>query len=123
MTTWRTFEYPIKTGTKWGYTITVTPADPITGRYPQVTRKGFTSERGAKSAAIEHVRNLDAEANPGKSKSMTLAEFAAVWLKQDGPSLRPRTLEEYGYTMDHYVLPDLGRVVLSRLSAGNIERL
>lgn len=78
MTTGRTFPYNLKSGIgKFGYTITITPADPITGQYPQITKKGFSSDKSAKSAMMEHLRNLNNESNHGKTKAVTLSDFAS----------------------------------------------
>lgn len=123
MTTGRTFSYPLKSGNeKFGYTITVTPADPLTGKYPQITKKGFTSDRAAKSAMIKHIREID-ESSYKKTTSMTFETYALLWLKQNAGQLRPWTMKTYDHVVRHYLIPELGSLPLTRISERHIEAL
>ena len=120
MTTGRTFSYNLKDGKrKHGYTITLTPADPKTGKYPQVTRKGFSSDRAAKAAMLEHIKTVRS-ADVGKTTE-TVGDWLTQWLKESTPTLRPWTVKTYQNVVEYHLLPRLGRIKLSRLSARQIE--
>ena len=124
LTTGRTFSYILKNGgEKYGYTITVTPADPATGKYPQATKKGFSSERTAKSAMMEAIKKLDEDSNRMKPRTLTLKDWAERWLKEESPNLRPWTVKTYHHAVHHYILPELGALPLSRITPDRIERL
>lgn len=123
MTTGRVFSYTTKSEEKkYGYTITITPADPRTGRYPQVTRKGFKSERAAKSAMMEHLRSLE-DTPMAHARSITLQEWANRWLDQKSSTLRPWTYRTYEHALRAYILPELGRLPVWKIDARNIQAL
>lgn len=123
MTTGRVFSYTTKSNEKkYGYTITITPADPRTGRYPQVTRKGFKSERAAKSAMMEHLRSLE-ETPVAHAKSLTLHEWATRWFAEKSSSLRPWTHRTYHHVLRAYILPELGKIPIAKIEARHIQTL
>lgn len=122
VTTGRVFSYMLKSGdTKYGYTITITPADPLTGRYPQITRKGFKSERAAKSAMVDQLKSLD-DMNIPKPRSLTMDDWSKEWLKEKLPTLRPWTAKTYQHVIQHYIVPELGRLPLTKITPDHITR-
>ena len=123
MTTGRTFEYQVQTGDKWGYTITVTPADPVTGRYPQITRKGFKSERAARSAMNEAIGTIAKEGAPATNTGISVKDWAHKWLQSNDGKLRPWTCKTYHHTVLHYIIPHLGSLPLAKLSPRHIQRM
>ena len=54
---------------------------------------------------------------------LTVAGFAKEWLESVRPSLRFKTFESYETTLRVHVIPKLGHIRLSRLSAADLERL
>jgi integrase len=53
----------------------------------------------------------------------TLAEWAAEWLADQEPRLRPRTLEHYASSLRLHVLPRLGRRRLTEVTVDDVARL
>lgn len=123
MTTGRLFGYTLKKGiTKYGYTLTITPADPLTGKYPQVTKKGFASERAAKSAMLIHIKTVGDE-NIGKSRTLTVQDWNREWLHEVTPHLRPWSERTYRHTIEHYLIPQIGLLPLTKLAPNHIDRM
>jgi integrase len=66
-----------------------------------------------------HQQNL-----PVAPERQTLAQFAEVWLtKCAAPSVRQKTLQSYEHLIQMHILPTLGRIVLSKLSAPQVQAL
>jgi integrase len=57
------------------------------------------------------------------SDRVTVADFAAQWLKAIRSTIRPRTEEIYESMVRVHVVPRIGRIRLARLSAPDLQRL
>jgi integrase len=55
--------------------------------------------------------------------NVTLGELLARWLAVEAPRWKPKTLAVYQALLQRWVLPELGRVRLSRLHPQRLERL
>ncbi len=58
--------------------------------------------------------------DPGRR---TLADLLEAWLAVKAVTVKARTLFDYQNTADHYVLPTLGKLRLSRVTPDRIQRL
>ncbi len=57
-------------------------------------------------------------------RSVTFAEFAAVWLARTEPDarpLKPKTVEHYAMLLDRHVLPTFGALPLSAITPGDVH--
>jgi len=53
----------------------------------------------------------------------TLANYLESWLEMRKPSVRPGTLEKYTWHCQHYIMPAIGTVRLSKLTGEHVQRL
>lgn len=92
------------------------------GRKRQKWVGGFRTRKaaeGALSEALERVRT-GTWADPGRQ---TVGEFLEDWLTAVTPSLRPSTAESYEQTLRGWVIPRIGGVKLSALTAARLSAL
>ena len=84
-----------------------------------------TARRKAKELAVEVRNGADpASERINQRKAMTVAEFAAVYLRdQAKPKLAPSTYKEYERVLQSRVLPKIGKLALVELSRSDIEAL
>lgn len=110
----------IKRNGKWAYVISL-PYDPDTGKYPQRWRSGFETKKAADDAMRKDIALLDA--GEVDHASITLEEYLHEWLGTVGNLRAPRTSETYRYTIERWIIPQLGDVKLSKLDHRKIERM
>ena len=81
--------------------------------------------RGTKSDAETRRRQLVADVDAGvvDDRTTTFGEWADTWLGLVGPRLAPRSLANYEYTIEHYLLPRLGRHRLVDLDETDVVAL
>jgi len=93
-----------------------------------VTRKRLyrtETVHGTRKEAEARLRKLVGEYESGtltKATSQSLNEFLAEWLKTAAGRLRERTLKDYEGICRYYLLEDLGRLPLSKVSALDIQQ-
>ena len=99
----------------------------VGGKRRQVRRRGFETKREAQDALDEVVSGLrrGVEVNDKTSLADWLEFWYAEKTKASGVSaagkpLRPSTARMYRQHIDDYLTPQLGRIRLSRLAAGDI---
>src|SRR5205085_7701607 len=80
---------------------------------------------GKKRAAQDRLRVLltkQATGEPLRLGNETLAVFIKEWLKSH-PDLKKSSLDHYERTLDYYVVPRLGKLMLSKIEANDIQKL
>lgn len=88
-------------------------------------RKTFVGKTRAKvqrelgRALSDHERGL-----PVRTERQTVADYLAAWLRDSvRPSRRPRTHERYEQAVRLHIVPEIGRVELSKLTPQHVQRL
>ena len=80
---------------------------------------------GSKKDALAYLTKVLREVQVGtfvEASSRTVAEFISDWLdKTASQRVRPRTLADYRWLADRYILPALGGMKLSGLHASHIQ--
>lgn len=105
------------------YAVIISYKDPATGKW----QKKWTAAGDSKRQAEKLRTKLLSEAEKGiitKPGRVTLGEHLKAWL--NSPSIRtlaPRTLENYHYNIDKYILPRLNHVALAALTDKHISDL
>ena len=90
-------------------------------RQHRVTVKGTRKQAEAKQAELLHQIDRGIAVDTGK---LRLAEYLETWLR-DVVAIRnrPRTVESYAVIVNNHIVPVLGRVLLSKLQAADVQRL
>ncbi len=69
----------------------------------------------------ETLRQIRQGVDPDKQH---LGAYLTKWLQPENtPALRPKTRTDYLYTMNHYVIPELGNIPLARLNRKAVQAL
>jgi integrase len=84
------------------------------GTTAEGVRKLLTAQRGK----LDQGEQIDVAAT-----AITLASFAARWLANIAPDLKPRTVQSYRWLLDTYALPSLGAKKLHAISRVDLKRL
>jgi len=81
--------------------------------------------RGNKKAANTYARDIETKHSLGtlhKPKPITLGTFLDRWLEEfKQPTVRARTLEQYTSLIDLHIRPQLGKTLLTELTARQIQ--
>ena len=99
-----------------------TTKDPTTGKWQQVTRRGFKTAAAA-SAARESLLNEAAEqATTGPPSRLTVAELVEQYLDdaETADRLSPKTLFDYRHYLEDYVRPWIGERLVCELNAEDV---
>ncbi|MEW6045890.1 MAG: tyrosine-type recombinase/integrase [Bacillota bacterium] len=99
------------------------PRDPETGRRRQkwVTVKG--TKRDAERVLAEMVAEIERGTYVEPSK-LTVAEYLDMWLRDcASASVRPTTLEGYEVMVRRHLMPELGDILLPRLTPLHVQGL
>jgi integrase len=95
--------------------------DPVTKQRSYLERTVRGSRREASTALAALV--LEAERlTPGAPRQSTVAALCEEWLTHATSSLSPRTVVSTRGYLDHAILPALGHVQASRLTAADLDR-
>lgn len=110
-----------KRGTGYTYVIEL-GRDPITGKYKQLWKGGFTSKKIADEAMRAHLHQIEnGELSP--DTKILLSDYLEEWIQRSGEKLSPRSQEIYQYTCEKYISPIIGTASLSKLKPIDIEKL
>lgn len=103
----------VKDGYRTGYT------DP-SGKRRHFRAKTATEARRKRDKAIaESKQGITAPAH-----RQTVGMFLTAWINDAiAPSLAPRTVERYRGIVNRHIIPELGRLPLSKLTAQHVQRL
>lgn len=88
----------------------------------QHRRSGFRTRAEAQSALNDVVTALDRDNFITPSK-VTVAEFAEEWLRAIRSTVRPSTHATYATNVRQHVIPEIGTVLLQRLTADRLNAL
>jgi integrase len=83
--------------------------------------ESFARERDAKEALAR--LELEGPEESAADRDITLSDYATRWLAALKDFVKPRTLESYEGTLRVHLLPQLGDLVLRRISRGRIKQL
>ena len=92
------------------------------GRKRYRSRVLHGGRRDAEAALLEMLQQKSAGSLTPRS-TMTLADLAKEWAKHKARDVAPRTLAQYVYTLERYVLPSLGHKKLADLMLHDIDHL
>ncbi len=97
--------------------------DSATGKRKQqwVSLKGNKRDAEKRLAELLHELDTGTFNKPGKQ---TLADYLEQWLRDTAyPNLTPRTYEGYEYNVRKYIIPTIGKVLLTELKPQHLQRL
>ena len=111
--------YDEKRGTYVG--VVALGQDPATGQYRRRTVRG--TEREVRRQMAELRRQVDAGL-PVARAGETVADWLEHWTSTILPrSVEAQTAENYGNVVRHYLIPEIGRVQLAKLTPDHVERM
>lgn len=94
--------------------------DPATGQ-----RKRAYAKTDAEAKRV--LRRMNGKADAGEpvlDAGATVKAYADLWIKdRAGRRRRESTVREYGYRMDHYIIPTLGKMRLKEVTVVDVEDL
>lgn len=107
------------------WTIVYDIAEAQTGVRRRVSKGGFSTRKGAEAALFRAVADAQSGVFATRPDQRTLAEFLREeWLPvQAGRGLRPTTLSQYRWSVEHSIVPHLGTVQLARLTPKAVQGL
>lgn len=82
---------------------------------------GKTQQEAARK--IASVRNDRDTGLPISTERRTVGDYLESWIVMRKPSLRPGAHENYAWYLRKYVIPFIGKVQLSKLTAEHVQRL
>ena len=96
--------------------------DPLTGRWHQITRRGFITAADASRARASFVAELEASPPATVLVGLTVAELVNAYLDDasSGGLLSAKTLFDYRHYATHYIGPYLGPKLVRDLDAETI---
>ncbi len=106
--------YVQKRGLSWYYKFRLPQRDPVTGRYPWITKGGFDTERDAWKACRDATRDVD-RGRFVKPSNRTVEQFLTEWLTAVQPALDATTWRNWSDYARWYVVPHIGAERLQEL--------
>ena len=110
-----------KDGKKGGWRGAVTVGIKPDGKPDRVWVSGKTQEE-----VREGMQRLLSDIHRGtvtKTGGLSLGQFLDQWMDHKRVSLKPKSIEDYSWVIEHRLQPILGRVALDKLKALDIERM
>lgn len=105
-----------------GYTIVYDLAPDADGKRRQRRESGFRTKREAQERLTAALRELDTGTALDPTR-LTVGEYLDHWLATEGPRVRPSSRERYEQIVAKHLVPAIGTVPLTKLSAAHIGRL
>ena len=110
------FFHDVKRGI-WIYQLRYTDADGNRGRKKFAAK----TKREAMQKGKDFIDSLNRAAND--DEKLTVGNWIRNWLENYAkPNVRPRTYEKYSGSLKAYILPIFGNVLLSELTADNLQK-
>lgn len=88
---------------------------------PRAKRRYVRRTRPTRREALLALAELRAERHPERATRLTLSDYLVGWVSSVR-NLRPATLHAYANAIDYHLVPTLGHLRLSELSALDVER-
>lgn len=110
-----------KRGDTWSFTIDLGP-DPATGNRRQKEKGGFRLKKDAQAACAELIIQLG-NSEYKKPVKMPLEKYLREWLVTKRIALKSNTHASYTHHIERYVIPELGKVDISKLTPAEIGTL
>lgn len=104
----------------WSFTVDV-PASPGVARR-QVMRSGFATKKDAEQALAEFIVQLGRGHVPGQGRQ-TVKEYLETWLVGCELALAATAFTNYRTVLQHYVIPRIGPVLLTKLTPAALTSL
>ena len=98
------------------------PLGPPVHERRQIWSSGHRTRKAAEEAMRTFQRELDVGGDPFPG-SMTVAQFAPVFLERKAAKVRPRTLRRYRGILEHDVIPLVGDVELRRVKPAHLQQV
>lgn len=107
-------------GSSWRLSVFM-GADEVTGkrRYAQKTVHGTKREAQTELATMVSEVSQGRYAMPG---SVSLAELLERWMELKTHQVGQTTHENYGFLVEHYIAPGIGKVKIGKLRAADLDR-
>ncbi len=95
-----------------------TSKDPVTGKWQQVTRRGFPTAAAASRAREVVLIDYAEQQDRGQQSDLTVAELVEQFLDDAEASdrLSPKTLFDYRHSLEDYVRPWIGDLLARELT-------
>ena len=110
-----------KRGKKWAYVVDVGRDE--NGKRAQKWGSGFERRKDAEAGLTEALASLRTGSYVEPVKLTVAAFLADEWLPAVKGSLRPSTFESYSMIVRTRIAPEIGSVLLQRLTAGSINAM
>ncbi|KZR59134.1 tyrosine-type recombinase/integrase [Pseudobacillus badius] len=105
---------------KWYYEVTVS-TDPITGKRKRKKKRGFATQKEAQAALTKLLAELESSEYVEPSKTL-LSEYLKDFLKVRKTELGNVTFKLEKGNMETHVIPELGRLPLSKLTTARLQK-
>lgn len=109
-------------GRTWTYRFRAAEKDPSTGRYPTISKGGFSTEKEAWKACRDAMREAD-EGRVVRPSTRTVTQFLDEWFTAVEASLDATTWQNWKDYAKSYVVPHIGNVKLQQLDEPELLRL
>lgn len=86
-------------------------------------RIGTMSKSAAEAKKRDLLRELDDGTWTGSRKTYTVEQFFTKWLESRSPTLASKTHERYASVVRLHVVPEIGKLHLSKVTPEHIERI
>ena len=93
--------------------------NPLTGKRRTVTVTLRGSRKEAEKELRRLLRTVD-EASHVDPSRITVGQWLKIWLDEIAAEVSPMTHERYAQIVDHFLAPELGNVLLTKLTPGDI---
>jgi integrase len=109
-----------KKGNKW-YAVLYTGKDELTGKWQRKWFSGFRTKKEAEKFLAEKVAEITQGKYTEPSKEL-YADYLNTWLEDKKMQVRPSTWRTYDWLARCYVIPNLGKLELSKIKPPTLQR-
>jgi integrase len=97
--------------------------DPLTGKYPQVSRTVAGTRRQAQAALAALITEVTQGAQRGGGSDASVADLLAQWLDLVADRLSPTTVQNYRGYVRRYLADGLGRKQVRKVTTRDVDQL
>lgn len=109
-----------KKGNKW-YAVLYTGKDELTGKWQRKWFSGFKTKKEAEKFLAEKVSEVAQGKYTEPSKEL-YANYLETWLEDKKLQVRPSTWKTYDWLARCYVLPNLGKMEISKIKPAALQK-